>query len=295
MTRQYFSFADYTRDPIGSAAGKISIDIGFGCAHQKRTGGCSFCSLAAFAPSYTSPALSVEEQWQRGKKFSRHARNYAYLQLGTNTGPGIDVARILAPIAEDTSLSGIMIGTRPDALDATTISALSELASRYDVWMEMGMQSMDNAVLAHIDRGHTFEQFMEAALCVQRGKIRVSAHVIFGLPGEAREGMLAGIRELAKIPVDGMKFHQLSIVRGTKIADLYAREPFPLLDERTYADIVAHALTMLPASVVIERLVGDSHSEYLIAPRWKAGKHEVIAMIRERLEEMNAVQGTNAS
>lgn len=289
----YFSFADYTRRRFGTTAGKISIDIGAGCAHQKKNGGCSYCSLAAFTPSYAAGALPIEDQWQQGKRFSRHEKNYAYLQLGTNTGPGIDIGEKLAPILSDISLCGIMIGTRPDALDDASLSALASLGDHLDVWIEMGMQSADDTVLQRVNRGHTFSDFSDAVDRIRHfGTIKVSAHVIFGLPGESRDSMLSGIRMLGALAIDGVKFHQLAVVRDTPLADEYAVHPFPLLSEDAYAAIAAEALTLLPPTVVIERLVGDSHDDALIAPRWKASKHEVLVMIRSHLAAMGKEQGS---
>ncbi|MBI4977466.1 MAG: TIGR01212 family radical SAM protein [Spirochaetes bacterium] len=288
----YFSFAQYTKLRFGTAAGKCSIDTGFGCVHQRTRGGCSYCNIASFTPAYVAPTLSVDEQWTRGTAPGHYPRYYAYFQLGTNTGPDAPISRFIEPLLQKNNIAGIMIGTRPDCLDDATLHYLSVRGRDIELWLEMGMQSANNRILDGVNRGHTFEDFARMAHRIDHaGNILLSAHVVFGLPGETETEMLSGVEALSHLPVSGVKFHHLAVTEGTKLAEQYRISPFPLFDETSYASIVARALALLPPPVVVARLMGDSHEKYLIAPRWKKEKQGVLAMIRAACAEQGLWQG----
>ena len=56
---------------------------------------------------------------------------------------------------------GISVGTRPDALSAEALELLAEIARTRYVCLELGLQSMDDAILSRINRGHTLDEFVE--------------------------------------------------------------------------------------------------------------------------------------
>ena len=87
---------------------------------------------------------------------------------------------------------------------------------------------------------------------------------------------------LARSGIDGVKLHQLSVVRGTALEAEWRAEPFPLLAEEAYAERAAAFVGRLPARTVLHRLVGDVDEGHLVAPRFD--KRRTLAAIRKRLE-----------
>ena len=107
-------------------------------------------------------------------------------------------------------------------------------------------------------------------------------HVILGLPGEAREDMLATVRFLAGLsPVlDGIKLQLLHVLKGTALGEEYLRHPFPLMTLDEYADLIKDCLSLLPEETVIHRLTGDGPKKLLIAPLWSGDKKRVLNKLR---------------
>ena len=85
---------------------------------------------------------------------------------------------------------GISVGTRPDALSAEALELLTEIARTRYVCLELGLQSMDDAILARINRGHTLGEFMGTVRRASGHGFDICAHPIYGFPGEQPEEFL---------------------------------------------------------------------------------------------------------
>ena len=136
---------------------------------------------------------SVAEQIATGKKYYKpHASKFiAYFQTFTNTYASVENLRKLydeALAQED--VIGLSIGTRPDCLGTDVIELLSEYAKKYHIWVELGLQSVHDKTLQFINRGHNFQQFLDAVNALAGSKLNICVHIIIGLPGESDEDVL---------------------------------------------------------------------------------------------------------
>ena len=109
--------------------------------------------------------------------------------------------------------------------------------------------------------------------------------MILGLPGETRQDMLETAGYLGRLdPVpDGVKLHMLQILRGTKLAEEYLKDPFPLMTLDEYCDLIINCLQLLDPKTVIHRMTGDGPKSLLIAPDWCADKKKVINTLYKRI------------
>lgn len=103
--------------------------------------------------------------------------------------------------------------------------------------------------------------------------------------------MLDTVRYLARQDIQGIKLQLLHVLKGTDLADLYARHPFPLLSMEGYLDLVIDCIALLPPDIVIHRLTGDGTKSLLIAPMWSANKHLVLNRLNQRFRERGVTQG----
>ncbi|MFN3921788.1 MAG: TIGR01212 family radical SAM protein, partial [Caldimicrobium sp.] len=191
---------------------------------------------------------------------------------------------------------GIAIGTRPDCINPEIIEVLKYFQSLgFYLWIELGLQSKHNETLRKINRGHTYEEFLEGYHLLKENGIPVCVHIIFGFPWENREMMLDTVKDLAKLNIDGIKFHALYIVKGTALAKLYEERPFKVLSLEEYAELVATALSLLPPTTVIHRLTSDPPKDDTIAPLWLLEKNKVLKRIKELMLEKGLYQGKNFS
>jgi len=119
----------------------------------------------------------------------------------------------------------------------------------------------------------------------------VCAHVILGLPGETVEDMLSTARFLAETSVDGVKIHNLHVVKDTALADEYRRGEFDTLGLDEYVDAAVRFLEHLPPSIVVQRITGEAPRRLTVAPAWSVNKLAVGNAIERELESRDTWQG----
>ena len=71
--------------------------------------------------------------------------------------------------------------------------------------------------------------------------------------------MIEGANKLSQLPIQSLKFHQLHIVKGTQLANIWRNcpEEIPLLDTEAYLDWVVDVLERIPEQMIIQRLSSD--------------------------------------
>jgi hypothetical protein len=294
---RYNSYRSYLRNRFGGPVLKISLDAGFSCPNRDGgTGapGCSYCDVRSFSPvagSVESTKAQLLRGIERGRKRYRHF--IAYLQPYTNTYAPVNRLRSLyESLIDGPDVVGLAIGTRPDCIDDDVFELLCELSSKTFLSVELGLQSGNDGTLERNRRGHTVECFTRMASRLAAAGIEVVAHVILGLPGDSRKMMLDTARLLASLPVQGVKFHQLMIVRGTQMHAWHERGEVQALKLEEYAELVGRCLALLRPDQHIHRLVADSRPDQgLVAPLWSADKTSAIAAVRAYLEREDVCQG----
>ncbi|HDS02462.1 MAG TPA: TIGR01212 family radical SAM protein [Firmicutes bacterium] len=287
MQRPYQTFTCYIRDTFHTKAFRISVDGFFGCA-----GKCIYCENSYYKP----PEESMEEQIIRLRNFyeKRHkARDfYLYFQKGTNTGAS---ARHLKEVYDRglslLSFIGLIIGTRPDAVNSEIIGLIQSYTEKYDVWLEYGLQSTFNATLDTIQRGHTYEDFLRALELLKETDIKCTVHMILGLPGESLEMMVENVRRLSRLPIQGIKFHHLYVLEGTFLHKLYLSGDYQPLSYSEYKEALMASLEHLRPDIVVHRVLGEDHSGHLVAPRWKMTKDRILDDIRKSMVREGRFQG----
>jgi len=298
--KRYHAFSDFLRGHFGERVQKVTIDAGFTCPNRDGTrgrGGCIYCNAYGSGTGAARRGLSIREQMLSGMK--RLARRYkaskfmAYFQAFSNTyAPPEVLKRRYDEALVDESVVGLAVGTRPDCVDQKVVELLSSYRERgLMVWLEMGLQSAHNRTLSLINRGHTYEDFLRALELAKEHDLLVCTHVIFGLPGESPAEMIETIEKLAALPIDGIKFHELYVVRDTRMEVLYREGRYRPLLQTEYVDLLCEALALLPWRVVIQRLTGDPRPDELVAPKWALDKRTTLRMIEETLVARDLWQG----
>ena len=202
--RRYNSQADYIKEKYGVRLQKLVVDAGFTCPNRdgsKGRGGCTFCDNNAFHPNYSTPDKSISQQLQEGIEFHRgrysRAGGYlAYFQPYSNTYAPLEKLRALYEEALDyPEVKGIVIGTRPDCIDAAKLDYLADLAKDHIVMVEYGIESCYDATLEHINRGHSWDDAVRAVKMTAERGLHTGAHFILGLPLETREKLIQFIKD----------------------------------------------------------------------------------------------------
>ena len=298
--RRFNSYAAYFRRTFGHRIQKVAVNAGFTCPNRDGTvgrGGCTFCDNAAFTPSYCTPAKSVTQQIDEGIEF--HRRRYrtagsflVYFQSFSNTyAPLADLRRLYDEALAHPDVAGIVIGTRPDCVNSATLDLLADLSRQTFVIVEYGIESANDDTLKRINRGHTFGCACRAIKDAAERGIMTGGHVILGLPGEDREECLRQAYAISAIPLDILKIHQLQIVKGTAMAEEYARRPFKLYSPEEYVSLLTDYIERLRKDIVLDRFTAQTPADMLIAPRWGLKNHEFADMLANHMRRHGARQG----
>lgn len=301
--RRFNSYREYFLREFGGRVQKLSIDAGFSCPNRdgtKGAGGCTFCDNDAFNPSYCHPSKSITQQIREGiefheRRYRRANRYLAYFQAYSNTYAPLERLDVLYSEAlAIPGVIGLVIGTRPDCIDREKLEYFRSLSSNHYIILEYGIESCYDKTLKRINRGHLFRDAVEALRLTREYGIKAGVHMIFGLPGETREEMLAEAGILSSLPIDTLKFHQLQLFKGTAIAAEYNDHPeeFTMFSLEDYIDFVIGFLELLTPRIVIERFAGEVPPRFLAGKGWGNIRYDEIARrIELRMEERKTWQG----
>jgi len=295
--KRYYDLKSYWRNLFGCNVHKLQIDAGFTCPNRNghiATGGCIYCDGRGSKLRQKGELPSVAQQIQSGKKFYKpHASKFVtYFQTFTNTYAPVEKLKTLydeALAQED--IIGLSIGTRPDCVGPDVINLLSNYAKKYHVWLELGLQSMHDKILQFINRGHNFQQFLDAVHTCSGHNINLCAHIIVGLPGETDEEILQTAKAIAALPINGIKIHSLLALEGTDLGEMYKNGSIEIMSKDKYVSLVADILEILPAEMVIQRLTADGYRDIFLAPDWAMNKLDVLNSINTELERRHSYQG----
>lgn len=297
--KRYNTFSEELKRIFGCKVQRISVDAAFSCPNRDGslgTDGCIFCGGQGSGSYGIRRDLTVSGQLEDGKEIMRRkyrARTFiAYFQAYSNTYAVVDRLRELFSEALSVSdVMGLIVATRPDCLPDDVLDYLQDLSHQTYFWIELGMQSMYDRSLELINRRHDHSCTVDAVRRAKARGLRVCAHVILGLPGETRDEMLAMAGELNRLGVDGVKLHLLHVMKGTELAEMYARGEVKVLDRDEYAGLVCGFLELLDPTILIHRLTGDGGHDNLIAPLWSLKKFEVLNLIDAEMERRGTSQG----
>lgn len=281
MSPELLPYNDYggaIRRRLGGRVQKLAIDAGLGCPNRDGTiarGGCTFCCSEAFSPSYCREAGSITEQLNRALTFhhnrGRTSNIYlAYFQAGTNTHAPIEtLERLYLEALSHPQISGIIIGTRPDCINSEILQLLTHLRQHYYVAVEYGIESVYDATLRCVNRGHTFADAIDAVAHTRALGIDVGAHFILGLPNESYDDIIEGIGLINDLRLNSIKFHQLQIYRNTPIAYQWRERPDAFLFGQTdaterYISLLVDIIRRLRPETAIERLTSEAPRDMLL-------------------------------
>jgi uncharacterized protein len=292
---------------FGRAVHRVALDAGSSCPNRDGTlgrGGCFYCDVEGSGTGALRAGLDLSAQLAQG--LARIARRdplggaIAYFQSYSNTYVEPqrlrEVLGVVDPhIAPRGNVVAIALATRPDTLGEEALSILREHNTRVPVWLELGLETASDRVLAEINRLHTVADFEAAAARAHESGLAVIGHAILGLPGDGREGARRTAGVLARARVAGVKVHQLMVLRKTVLEHRWREGAVDTLELDEYVAWLADFVERLDPEQVLHRLTGDATAEQLLAPQWslaKVGPNVVRGRLLRELERRGTRQGS---
>lgn len=275
---------DYYKEKFGCKVYKLSLDGGFTCPNRDGTlglGGCAFCTPEGSGEFAEKPGQGIPRQLERAKARvadkCRSGKYIAYFQSFTGTyGPVDKLEDLYRAALEPEEILGLAIGTRPDCLPEETVALLKELNRFKPVSVELGLQTANDAVAQDMNRCYDTWQYVDAVRRLKDAGLEVVTHIILGLPTEKEKDMLLTTKTALEAGTDGVKFHLLHVLRGSRLEERYARGEFACLTLEEYGAILKKCVALLPPEIVVHRITGDGARRELVAPLWSLDKKSVL-------------------
>lgn len=297
--KRYNSLDNYFKNTFGEKIYKVSLDGGFTCPNRDgtlSTKGCIFCSESGSGDFAGSRRLSINEQIEEQLKLIENkfpsGKVIAYFQNFTNTYADVEYLRkIYDEALSHPRVIGLAIATRPDCLGENIIELLSEINNKYFLWVELGLQTINEEVAKIINRQYSLKTYEEAAEKLKSRNIKFVTHIIIGLPGEKENDSLDTALFSEKCGTWGIKIHLLHIIKNTKLETLYKKNELKIQKKDEYVKKVVKILQNISYNIVIHRLTGDGNRDTLIAPLWSLNKRDVLNSIEKEMKMENIYQG----
>ena len=290
--------SDYCKEKFGTKVYRLALSSGATCPNRDGkvgVGGCSFCSEKG-SGEFAIAVMDLDLQIERAKaliakKFPNSIntadRKYiAYFQSFSNTyGDTKRLIGLFERAINKDEVVALSIATRPDCFSEEMLNSLERLNKIKPVWIELGLQTINENTARAFNRGYTLDVFEKTYIELKERNFEVIVHMILGLPGENEEDMYATVKYLSKKNIDGIKIHGLHILKGTRLASEYEKHPFKIMSLEEYTRVLINCLKILPKNTVVHRMTGDGDKKILIEPQWSADKKRVLNYINKKIKE----------
>lgn len=290
--------SDYCKEKFGTKVYRLALSSGATCPNRDGkvgVGGCSFCSEKG-SGEFAIDVMDLDLQIERAKvliskKFPNSInaadRKYiAYFQSFSNTyGDTKRLIGLFERAINKDEVVALSIATRPDCFSEEMLNSLERLNKIKPVWIELGLQTINENTARAFNRGYTLDVFEKTYDELKKRNFEVIVHMILGLPGESEEEMYATVKYLSKKNIDGIKIHGLHILKGTRLASEYEKHPFKIMSLEEYTRVLINCLKLLPKDTVVHRMTGDGDKRVLIEPQWSADKKRVLNYINKKIKE----------
>jgi histone acetyltransferase (RNA polymerase elongator complex component) len=192
-----------------------------GCPH-----GCIFCNQqaitgqAAKLPSPNDIRAQVYEflNYKKDTRTKVELSFYGGNFLGLPAETIQDLLHLASEFAGAGQIDGIRFSTRPDTVDEKRLKLLDP----YPVsTVELGAQSMDDAVLRQAGRGHTAADTVHAVNLLKKKNYQTGLQMMTGLPGDTTPLCLRTARKIIDLKPDFVRIYPTLVISGSPLADLY--------------------------------------------------------------------------
>lgn len=298
--KRYRMVPKFYKETYGEKVYKLPVALPLTCPNRDGSagvGGCTFCGEIGAGyenrPAWMTVRMQLEENIAhigpkyKAKKFIPYYQNFSNTYL-----PLEDFKSYMEQGCIDEAV-GIAIATRPDCISNEYLDVLQDIQQRFhkDIYIELGLQTVNYHTLEKINRGHDLAQFIDAVLRIKRYGFNVTTHMIVNLPWDTMEDTIEGAKILSSLGVDQVKLHALYIVKHTLMAKWYEEGQITLISAEEYAERVVQFLRHLHPDIVLQRLVGRAPEDNTLFTNWSMGWWRVQDLIDDMMDELDAHQG----
>ncbi len=252
-----------------------------GCPHQ-----CSFCNQRRISGQDRGPVSGHDvartvTTWlaRAGGRPGREVQVAFYGGSFTALDPARqeELLRAVAPFLARGLVGSLRLSTRPDAVDPGRLALLG----RYRVTLvELGVQSMDDRVLALAGRGHDSGAVVRAVRLLREASLQVGLQLLPGLPGESRRSLMRTTRAVIDLRPDMVRIYPALVLAGSPLARMFHRGRYqPLSLAGAVVRVAWMKSRFAAAGIRVVRMglqAGPDLEEALVAGPWHPAFGELV-------------------
>jgi histone acetyltransferase (RNA polymerase elongator complex component) len=203
--------------------GTSFVTVPFFVSHAGCPNRCVFCDQHAVSGSgggLPSASQILETVSAYRKTSGGRPLEVAFFGGSFTSLPQGDQEALLAPLApemESGGVASIRISARPDAVSDDAVSFLSRMGVRT---VEVGVQSMDDAVLLLSGRGHSASDVEFAFRSLRRAGIAAAGQLMPGLPGDTLASSVSSLRRLIELQPAFLRIYPTLVISGTRLSSM---------------------------------------------------------------------------
>ena len=194
-----------------------------GCPHQ-----CVFCNQKTISGQKSAAVVEAKAQIERWLQWIKPGRaNEAAFYGGSFTGLDMALQRQLLGLTDELYdkeiIGSVRLSTRPDYIDAERLSLLKE---HHVELVELGVQSLDDAVLQRAERGHDAEVVYAAHKLLRDFGFKTGIQLMVGMPGQSFASVQETAHKVAQMQPDIARIYPLLVIKDTPLTESYAKGEF---------------------------------------------------------------------
>lgn len=234
-----------------------------GCPHQ-----CVFCNQKTISGQKSAALEHAAGQITRWRQWLRPSpANEAAFYGGSFTGLPLELQEQLLQLTDRLLAEGVIgsvrLSTRPDYIDEERLALLKR---HHAAMVELGVQSLDDAVLRAAERGHTAKDVYRAFSLLRSHGFGVGLQLMAGMPGQSFDSFKDTVRQAAALKPDIARIYPLLVIAGTPLAESWRAGKFTPLSLDEVAEQAAYACSVLEQAGVRVIRIGLQPDEELCAP-----------------------------
>ncbi len=255
-----------------------------GCPHQ-----CLFCNQRTVTGAATvmPDAGDIRSTVEKYLRYKGPGRSHSEISFYGGNFLGLSAKQTdrlltdVAPFVAEGSVDGIRFSTRPDTIDRSRLDRIRDWPV---ITVELGVQSMDDTVLAASERGHTAGDTLKASTLLKRRGYRIGIQMMIGLPGDTPAASLSTARAIIGLAPDFVRIYPTLVLADSPLADLYAQGRYTPLSmeacvsqlKTLYRLFAAHGISVIRMGLQASSELSDP-SVVLAGPYHPALGHMVLS------------------
>ena len=160
---------------------------------------------------------------------------------------------------------GLVVETRPDYIDMAEVRRLREFGVTK---VQMGIQSLDDAILAANRRGHTVQDARRAMRLLRLAGFKLHVHWMPNLLGATPDSDRADFRRLwddDAFRPDELKIYPCNLIAGTELVKYYERGEYRPYTDQELVELLVDCKPLIPPYCRVNRIMRDIPAQYVAA------------------------------